>query len=83
MLTNFWWPNETGSFSQGVSSGEVESGTAMSGIHKGRGAAEGKFAVVGIDDSKESIEHANEAFARNGVLSFAHMEIARELSSKR
>ena len=83
MPTSCWWPHEAESFSQGVPSGEFESGTAMSGIHKGRVTTEGKFAVVGIDDSKESIEHANEAFAQNGVLSFAYMEISRELSSKR
>lgn len=47
------------------------------------GPTEGKFAVVGIDASEELIEHANEAYAQNDVLSFAKVDISRELSSKR
>ena len=47
------------------------------------GKTEGKFAVVGIDACEELIEYANEAYAQNDVLSFAKVDISRELSSKR
>ena len=44
---------------------------------------EGKFSIVGIDACEEWIECANDAFAQNDVLSFAKVDISKELSSKR
>ena len=47
------------------------------------GTTEGKFTVVGIDPSEELIGYANEAYAQNDFLSFAKVDISRELSPKR
>ena len=47
------------------------------------GTAEGKFTLVGIDACEMLVGCANEAYAQNDVLSFAKVDVSRELSPRR